>query len=433
MRWFRRGGQEFCVQRSGSAVGGRRGYGGRSEGTIDAVRSQFVGLQTEVHGHPLAWLDNAATTLKPTVVLQALTEGHTHAFANVHRGVHAPSVRSTRRYEAARARAAAFVGAASGEEVVFVRGATEGLNLLAGTLGARLGAGDNVVITQLDHHASFVPWQRACAEAGAQLRVAPIDALGRVAPDDLAAVIDEGTQVVCVPHASNAFGTVLDVAAIAELAHAHGARLVVDGAQAAPHLPIDVGRLGADAYVLSGHKVYGPQGIGVLWARAELLESLPPWQAGGEMVLTVTEAGTTYREPPHRFEAGTPNAVGAMGLAAAFDFLYGIGFEAVAAHERSLAQAAREGLAELGRVRLFGDGTGVPVVSFLVEGVHPHDVGTLLDLEGVAVRTGHHCAMPAMEALDIAGTTRASFAVYNTRQEVDRLVAAVRHTIETLG
>lgn len=375
----------------------------------------------------LAYLDAAATTPKPRVVLDALRDAYTTAFANVHRGVHGPSRVATARYEAARARVAAFLGATDPSEVVFVRGATEGSNLLAATVP--LAPGDEVWVSGLDHHASFVPWQQRCLAAGATLRVIPVTPEATLAP----ASFGPRTRVVSVPHASNAFGTVIDVAELAARAHAVGAVVVVDGAQAAPHLPIDVRALGADAYTFSGHKVYGPQGIGALWLSPALAARLPPWQTGGEMVSVVEVEETTFQPPPARFEAGTPHAVGAMALAAALDFVAGLGWDAVAAHEQALAEAAREGLSRVPGVRIVGPPGGVPLVSFVVDGVHPHDLGTVLDAEGVAVRTGHHCAMPAMTALGLDGTTRASFAVYNLPQEVDRLVAAVRKAVEWLG
>lgn len=390
-----------------------------------AVRARFPAFSAGGDGAPSpVYLDNAATTPKPDVVLDALRDAHVSAFANVHRAVHSWSERATARYEGARGRVARFLGGRA-DEVVFVRGTTEALNLVVGTVGLRVGAGDEVVVSGFEHHASFVPWQRRCHEVGARLRVVPFDEAGRLSLSALDATLGPRTRVVAVPHASNALGTVVPVAEVAARAHAVGAIVVVDGAQAVPHLPVDVNALGADVYAFSGHKVYGPQGIGALWMRRALGAELPPWQTGGEMVRSVELAESTYQEPPHRFEAGTPHAVGAMGLAAALDFVEGLGWEALEAHESALASRARRELLAIPGVRVVGPGDGVPLVSFVVDGVHPHDVGTLLDRDGVAVRTGHHCAMPAMEALGLPGTTRASFAAYNTASDVERLVRAV--------
>jgi cysteine desulfurase/selenocysteine lyase len=399
-----------------------------------AVRARFPALAAERRGRPLAYLDSAATAAKPDLVLDELRRAYVEAFANVHRAVHGPSEVATERYEAARARVARFLGAAAPDEVVFARGTTEALNLVVGTLGrVRVGPGDEVVVTALDHHASFVPWQQHCRSVGATLRVVPFDPDGRLVLAELDRALGPRTRIVAVPHASNALGTVIPVAEVARRAHAAGALVVVDGAQAAPHLPVDVRALGVDAYAFSGHKVYGPQGIGALWMRAELWEDLPPWQTGGEMVLTVELAETTFQRGPHRYEAGTPHAVGAMALGAALDFVEGLGWDALAAHESALASRARRELTALPGVRAVGPGDGVPLVSFVVDGVHPHDLGTLLDQEGIAVRTGHHCAMPAMDALGLPGTTRASFAAYNTEGEVDRLVRAVDAAKRRLG
>ena len=395
---------------------------------VAAVRVQFPILSTRVNGKPLVYLDSAASAQKPEVVIAAEARFYRESYANVHRGVHTLSQRATGAYEAARERVARFLGATDPADVVFTRSATEGLNLVAWCYARpRLGAGDEVLLTEMEHHSNIVPWQMVCAATGARLVVAPVDDRGELRLDELAKLLSPRTKVVSLVHVSNALGTVNPVAEIARLAHAVGAAVVVDGAQAAPHMAIDVRALGCDFYTFSGHKVYGPTGIGALWGRKELLAEMPPWQGGGDMILHVSFAKTDYAPPPARFEAGTPHIVGAVGLAAALDWLEALPREAVEAHERDLLAHATELLGAIRGVRLIGTAREkASVLSFLVEGVHAHDVGTILDSEGVAVRAGHHCAQPLMERFGIAATARASFAVYNTREEVEVLAAAVR-------
>ena len=395
---------------------------------VAAVRAQFPILAERVHGKPLVYLDSAATAQKPLAVLAALDHFYRHDYASVHRGVHLLSQRATEAYEAARVRVARFLGAGDPAEVVFTRGATEALNLVAWSYARpRLSPGDEVLVTEMEHHSNIVPWQIVCAETGARLVVAPVDDRGELRLEELARLLSPRTRVVALVHVSNAVGTVNPVAEVAALAREVGAAVVVDGAQAAPHLAVDVAALGCDFYAFSGHKVYGPTGIGALWGRRELLAAMPPYQGGGGMIARVSFAGTEYAPAPARFEAGTPNGAGAVGLAAALDWLEGVGLPAVAAHEHDLLVYASELLAGIPGVRLIGTARErAAVLSFLVAGVHAHDLGTILDAEGVAVRAGHHCAQPLMERFGIAATARASFAVYNTREEVEALARGVR-------
>ena len=402
-----------------------------SAATLDvaAVRAQFPILATRVNGKPLVYLDSAASAQKPETVIAAEARFYRESYANVHRGVHTLSQRATGAYEAARERVARFLGALDPAEVVFTRSATEGLNLVAWCFARpRLVAGDEVLVTEMEHHSNIVPWQLVCEATGARLVVAPVDDRGELRLDELERLLTSSrVKLVACVHVSNALGTINPVAEIARLAHAAGAAVVVDGAQAAPHLSIDVQTLGCDFYTFSGHKVYGPTGIGALWGRKELLAEMPPWQGGGDMILHVSFAKTDYALPPARFEAGTPHIVGAVGLAAALDWLEGLSREAVVAHEQDLLARATAQLGAIPGVRLIGTARHkASVLSFLVEGVHAHDVGTILDAEGVAVRAGHHCAQPLMERFGVAATARASFAVYNTAEEVDTLAAAVR-------
>ena len=399
------------------------------------VRSDFPALAQTVHGRPLVYLDSAATTQKPRAVIDAVSRFYEEDNANVHRGVHTLSERATALLEAAREKARRFLGAAGAHEIVFVRGVTEAVNLVAQTFGrARVRAGDEVVVTALEHHSNLVPWQLLCAEAGAQLRVVDIDDRGEVRLDEMERALGSRTRLLALAHVSNALGTINPVRRIVELAHSRGVPVLVDGAQAAPHLPVDVQQLGCDFYAISGHKMYGPMGIGVLYGRAALLEEMPPWQAGGEMVSSVSFEKATWQKPPYKFEAGTPDVAGAVGLGAAIDYLESLGRARVAEHEREILGYARALLQDLPGLRLLGDArecTGV--LSFVIEGVHPHDAGTILDLEGVAVRTGHLCAQPLLRRLGVPATVRASFAVYNRREDADALLAALRKVRETFA
>ncbi|MDP7135950.1 MAG: cysteine desulfurase [Candidatus Poseidoniia archaeon] len=393
---------------------------------VAGLRADFPALHQEIHGKPLVYLDNAATTHKPRAVLDALDRFHRRDNSNVHRGVHTLSQRATDSYEGARQQIAQFLGGQK-DEIVFVRGATEAINLVANAfLRPRLQPGDEVLVTAMEHHANIVPWQLACDATGAQLRVAPMSQAGELLLDELEALLTDRTKLLALTHVSNALGTVNPVAQIAEMAHAHGVPVLVDGAQAVQHMPVDVTQLGVDFYALSGHKLYGPTGIGVLWARSEHLEAMAPWQGGGDMIRSVTFEKTEFAPPPLRFEAGTPHIAGAIGLGAAVEYLSGIGLEAIAAHESDLLAAATDAVAAIDGVRLIGTAAQkASVLSFVVEGVHPHDIGTVLDRNGIAVRTGHHCAQPVMAFYGVPATVRASFALYNYRAEIEPLCTAL--------
>jgi cysteine desulfurase/selenocysteine lyase len=397
-----------------------------------AVRRDFPILATTVNGHPLVYLDSAASSQRPLPVLRAIEDYETHSHANVHRGVHALSQAATAAYEGARERVRRFINAASPREIIFVRGTTEGINLVAQAYARpRLKPGDEILITALEHHANIVPWQMVRDQTGATLKVAPINRRGELIVDEFLRLLTPRTKVVAIAHVSNALGTVLPVKRLIEAAHAHGAVVLVDGAQAVPHSRVDVRALGADFYVFSAHKLYGPTGIGVLYGREALLEAMPPWQGGGDMILTVSFDKTTYNELPYKFEAGTPNISGAVGLAAALDYIEGLGIEAIAAHEQSLLQLATAELARLPDIELIGTAPSkASVLSFIMKGVHPHDLGTVLDAEGIAIRTGHHCAMPVMTFFGVPATARASFGCYNTEDDVASLVRALKRARE---
>ena len=402
---------------------------------VEAVRRDFPIFATQVHGHPLVYLDSAASSQRVLPVLRAVEQYETHSHANVHRGVHALSQAATAAFEGARERVRRFINAASVKEIIFVRGTTEAINLVAQSYARpRFKAGDEILITALEHHANIVPWQMVCEQTGASLRVAPINRRGEVPFDEFLSRLGPRTRLVALAHVSNALGTVLPVKRMVEAAHAHGAVVLIDGAQAVPHSRVDVRALGADFYAFSGHKMYAPTGIGVLYGREELLAAMPPWQGGGDMILTVSFEKTTYNELPAKFEAGTPNISGAVGLAAAMDYLEGLGIDAVAAHEQQLLELATAELARLPDIELIGTAAHkAAVLSFTMKGVHAHDLGTILDAEGVAVRTGHHCAMPVMTFFGVPATARASFACYNTEGDVRALVRALRRAREVFG
>ena len=399
---------------------------------VEALRKQFPILARRVHDRPLVYLDSAASSQKPACVIEAIVDYYARYHSNVHRGVHTLSEEATAAYERARAKVQGFVRAASQREIVFVRGTTEAINLVAQAWARpRLGPGDEVLVTELEHHSNLVPWQLVCGQTGAKLVVAPIDARGDVIPDEYARRLSKRTRVVALAHVSNALGTVNPVAEFTRLAKQVGAIVVVDGAQGVPHMPVDVGALGCDFYAFSGHKMYAPTGIGVLFGRLELLDAMEPWQGGGSMIRSVTFEKTTFAPPPERFEAGTPNIEGAIGLGVAIDWLERLDRKAVHAHEADLVEYATARLAELPGVRLIGTARErAGLVSFVVGDIHAHDVGTILDGEGVAVRAGHHCAQPVMDHFDVPATVRASFAVHNGRDDVDRLVAGVRRVLE---
>jgi cysteine desulfurase / selenocysteine lyase len=398
----------------------------------EAVRRDFPILATTVNGHPLVYLDSAASSQRPVQVLRAIEDYEIHSHANVHRGVHALSQAATAAYEGARGRVRRFINAATPAEIIFVRGTTEGINLVAQAYARPLlKPGDEILITALEHHANIVPWQMVRDQTGATLKVAPINRRGELLVEEFLRLLTPRTKLVAIAHVSNALGTVLPVKRLIEAAHAHGAVVLVDGAQAVPHSRVDVRALGADFYVFSAHKLYGPTGIGVLYGREALLAAMPPWQGGGDMILTVSFDKTTYNELPYKFEAGTPNISGAVGLAAALDYIEGLGIEAIAAHEQRLLQLATAELARLPDIELIGTAAHkAAVLSFIMKGVHPHDLGTVLDAEGIAVRTGHHCAMPVMTFFGVPATARASFGCYNTEADVASLVHALKRARE---
>jgi cysteine desulfurase / selenocysteine lyase len=401
----------------------------------EAIRAQFPILGRPVHGEPLAYLDNAATTQKPRAVIDAIRRYYEEDNANIHRGVHFLSERATRLHEEARVKVARFLGAPDPREVIFVRGTTEAVNLVAQTFGRqRVGAGDEVLVTEMEHHSNIVPWQQLCKEKGARLRVLPIDDAGDLRLEELDRLLGPRTRLLAVTQVSNALGTVNPLAEVIGRAHDRGVPVLVDGAQGAPHLGVDLRALGADFYACSGHKVYGPTGIGVLWGRQALLEEMPPWQGGGDMILSVTFEETTFNALPYKFEAGTPDVAGAVGLGAAVDWLEGVGLGAVAAHEQALIARLLAALRDLPEVRLVGTPRErAGVVSFLPGDVHPHDAGTILDRHGVAVRAGHHCAQPVMKRLGVPATVRASFAAYSTAADVDALVRGLRAVREVFA
>jgi len=398
------------------------------------LRGDFPILERRVHGKPLVYLDNAATSQKPRCVIEREARYYAETNANVHRGIHALSQEATDAYEGARDEVQRFVNAAKREEIVFVRGTTEAINLVAASFGQRLKPGDEILITGMEHHSNIVPWQLLCERSGAVLRIASITDAGELNLESFERRLGPHTRIVAITHVSNALGTINPVREMITLAHAHGAVALVDGAQAAPHLPVDVQALDCDFYAFSGHKLYGPTGIGVLYGKAALLESMPPWQGGGDMIRQVTFARSTWNDLPYKFEAGTPNIAGAIGLGAAINYVAGIGLDAIAAHEHALLQHATALAPEVPGLRLIGTAPEKSgILSFVLDDVHAHDVGTILDHEGVAVRTGHHCAMPVMERFGVPATVRASFALYNTAAEVDALFAALVKVREVFG
>jgi len=402
---------------------------------VERIRADFPALHQEVNGHPLVYLDNAATTQKPLAVIDAVRSFYENDCSNVHRGVHRLSQRATVAFEQARTTVKNHLGAADSREIVFTRSTTEGINLVASSfVRPRLEPGDEVLISTMEHHSNIVPWQLLCEERGANLVVIPIDDAGDIIIEEYERLLSDRTKIVGVVHVSNALGTVNPVREMIATAHAKGVPVLVDGAQALPHLAVDVCDLDCDFYVFSAHKVYGPTGIGALYSKRDHLLEMVPYQGGGDMILSVTFAGTTYAEPPHRFEAGTPNIEGAIGLAAALDYVDGIGLDAIAAHESRLLTDATAAVLAVPGIRLIGTARRkASVLSFVMEGVHPHDIGTILDSEGIAVRAGHHCAQPVMSRYGVSATVRASFALYNTAHEIDALVAGLSKVREVFG
>jgi cysteine desulfurase/selenocysteine lyase len=402
---------------------------------VQRVRRDFPILSQKVHGKPLVYLDNAATTQKPRQVLEAIERYYSADNANVHRGVHLLSERATEAYERARGIAQRFLNAQRPEEIIFVRGTTEAINLVAQSYGRRnLAAGEEIIISAMEHHSNIVPWQIVCEEKGARLRVAPINDRGELLLEEYEKLLGPKTRLVAIGHVSNALGTINPVGRIIELAHQRGVAVLVDGAQAAPRMKVDVRELDADFYAFSGHKIYGPTGIGVLYGKASLLDTMPPYQGGGDMISSVTFEKTLYNKLPHKFEAGTPHMEGAIGLGAALEYVNRLGMANIAAHEQDVLAYATEQVATVPGVRLIGtarEKTGV--LSFVLEPIHPHDLGTILDQEGIAIRTGHHCAQPVMLRFGVPATARASFGLYNTREEVDALVRGLQKVREVFA
>jgi cysteine desulfurase/selenocysteine lyase len=394
---------------------------------VESLRSLFPILRQKVHGKPLVYLDNAATSQKPQVVIDALSDYYTTHNSNVHRGVHTLSERATKAYEDARSTVQRFINAAETHEIIYVRGATEGINLVAQSYGRKfLKAGDEIIISTMEHHSNIVPWQMLCEQVGARLRVIPINDSGELLLDEYEQLLSERTKFVSLVHVSNAIGTINPARQVIELAHRRNIPVLLDGAQAVPHLPVDVQALDCDFYAFSGHKVFAPTGIGILYGKTKFLDAMPPYQGGGDMIRLVTFEKTHYNTLPYKFEAGTPDIAGAIGLGAAIDFLSDLGLEQIGAYEHELLKYGTEALSGIDGVRLIGTAKRkASVLSFIVEGVHAHDVGTILDHEGIAVRAGHHCAMPVMQRFGVPATARASLAVYNTKAEIDALVKGI--------
>ncbi len=402
---------------------------------VDRIREDFPVLKQRIHGKPLVYLDSAATAQKPMAVIDAIRKFHEVDCANIHRGVHELSQRSTAAYEETRSKARRFLNARNKNEIVFVRGTTEGINLVASSWGRRnVKQGDEIVISALEHHSNIVPWQMLCEETGARLRIIPMNERGELILEAYETLLNPHTRMVAFAHVSNALGTINPARQIIEMAHKAGALTLVDGAQAAPHMKVDVQALDADFYTFSGHKVFGPTGIGVLYGKTRLLNAMPPYQGGGDMIRTVTFEKTTYNDLPYKFEAGTPHIAGGIGLGAALDYINHIGLDKIAAYEHELLAYGTEALAAIPGLRIIGTARDkAAVLSFVIEGIHPHDIGTVLDRQGIAVRTGHHCAQPVMDWFHIPATTRASLAFYNTPAEIDALAAGLHKVKEVFA
>lgn len=402
---------------------------------VQRAREDFSILRRTVNGKPLVYLDNAATAQKPQIVIDAISNYYETENANIHRGVHYLSQLATEHYEAARDTVRSFLNAAEAHEIIFVRGATEGINLVAQTYGrSHVGPNDEVLITAMEHHSNIVPWQLLCEEKGAKLRVAPINDDGELIVEEFQKLLSPRTRIVAIPHVSNALGTIVPVKQIVEMAHKRGVPVLVDGAQAVQHLPVDVQALDCDFYAFSGHKIYGPTGIGALYGKSVLLEAMPPYQGGGDMISSVTFEKTLYNKLPHKFEAGTPHVSGAIGLGAALNYVRSLGVEEIAAHEADVLAYGTETLGEIPGLCLVGTARDkASVLSFVLDGVHPHDIGTILDQEGIAIRTGHHCAQPVMQRFNIPATARASLALYNTREEIDALRRGIEKVREVFA
>ena len=399
---------------------------------VERIRNDFPILRRQIREHPLVYLDNAATTQKPHAVIDTIARYYGNGNANIHRGVYVLSEEATAAYDAARVKVQRFLNARAAREIIFTRNSTESINLVAHSFGrSQLGPGDEVLITHMEHHSNIVPWQILCEETGARLRVGPIDDRGVLQMDEFERLISPRTRLVSVVHLSNSLGTINPVRKIVELAHGHGVPVLIDGSQSAYHMPIDVQALDCDFFCFTGHKTYGPTGIGVLYGREALLEAMPPYQGGGDMIRSVTFEKTTYAELPHKFEAGTPNIAGVVGLGAAVDYLTGVGFDKIAPYEADLLDYGTAALSEVKGLRLIGTAPDrASILAFVMKGAHPHDVGTIVDTEGVAIRTGHHCTQPVMDHFGVPATARASVAMYNTRAEIDALVRALQRVRE---
>jgi cysteine desulfurase/selenocysteine lyase len=402
---------------------------------VEKIREDFPVLKQTIHGKPLVYFDSAATAQKPFAVIDAIRKFHEVDCANIHRGVHELSQRSTAAYEETRAKTKRFLNARSKSELIFVRGTTEGINLVTSTWGRQnVKEGDEIIISALEHHSNIVPWQMLCEEKGAVLRIIPMNDRGELILEEYEKLLGPRTRMVAVAHVSNALGTIVPVRQIIEMAHRVGSLTLIDGAQAAPHMPVDVQALDADFYTFSGHKVFGPTGIGILYGKMKLLNAMPPYQGGGDMIRTVTFEKTTYNEVPYKFEAGTPNIAGGIGLGAALDYVTHIGLDKIAAYEHELLVYGTAALAQIPGLRMIGTARDkAAVLSFVIEGIHPHDIGTVLDRMGIAVRTGHHCAQPVMDRFQIPATTRASLAFYNTRAEIDALTEGLHKVKEVFS
>ena len=401
----------------------------------ESLKSDFPTLKQKINGNELVYLDNAATTQKPEKVIKALESYYRSINSNIHRGVHTLSIRATNAYEEARSKVAAFINAEHREEIIFVRGATEAINLVANSyVRPILKEGDQIIISQMEHHANIVPWQIICEQKKAELKIIPMNEKGELLIEEIEGIISEKTKFISINHVSNSLGTINRIEDVIKIAHSNNIRIMIDGAQAVQHLSVDLMKLNADFYCFSGHKVYAPTGIGVLYGKKELLEKMPPYQGGGDMIKSVTFEKTIYNDIPNRFEAGTPNIAGTIGLGVSIDYLVSIGIENIAKHEKELLDYATQEIRKIEGVQIIGNAIEkASVLSFVIEGIHPHDIGTIMDKQGVAIRTGHHCTQPTMDFYGIPATARASFAIYNSRKDVDALINAVKKTIEVFA
>jgi cysteine desulfurase/selenocysteine lyase len=402
---------------------------------VNKVRDDFPILKQQVNGHPLVYLDNGATSQKPQSVIDAIVNYYTTTNSNVHRGVHTLSQQATDSYEGARSKVREFINAGKDEEIIFTRNTTEGINLVAHSYGRQnVGPGDDIIVSNMEHHSNIVPWQMLCEEKGANLKVVPIDDSGELIMDEYEKMLSPRTKLVSITHVSNALGTILPAAQIVAMAHAHGAPVLLDGAQAVPHMPVDMKELDCDFYVFSGHKLYGPTGIGILYGKEEYLNAMPPFLGGGEMIKSVTFEKTIYNDLPYKFEGGTPDIAGAIGLGAAIDYVNALGFDDITAHEEELLKYGTDALSSIEGLRIVGTAAHkAGILSFVMDKAHPHDIGTILDEQGIAIRTGHHCAQPVMQRFQIPATARASMAFYNTKEDIDALVKGIDRVLEVFS